>query len=173
MLSLTVVKWLNRLPYTAIIVKNSSTCGTYFENHCIRGTAGLLVALVTVVLATSSCLPLWRCLQGLESGTCTDEEDGPRGRHDPCWFPHTGFEILCDEGLVAGSPPVIVLVGCSAPRKLHTWAGTCALRGRHLSIIHWAATEHHLSEFLGSPLLGLQAVSRNSMRGVTWHSSCF
>ena len=57
--------------------------------------------------------------QGLASGTCTDEEDGPRGRQDPCWFPHTGFEILCDEGLLAGSPPVIVLIGLLCPRLPH------------------------------------------------------
>lgn len=64
MLSLTVVKWLNRLPFIAKLSSRTLwLCGTYFENHCIGGTAGLLVALVTMVLASSSFLPLWTCLR--------------------------------------------------------------------------------------------------------------
>lgn len=109
--------------------------------------------------------------QGLESGTCTDEEDGPRGRHDPCWFPHTGFEILCDEGLVAGSPPVIVLMGLLCPEASTPGLGPVPyVAGTSVSFteLHWAS-----SQWILGTIVRLTGCLRNSMRGVTWHSSCF
>ena len=125
MLSLTVVKWLKRLPFIAKL--SSRTLALWkllwkplYWRHC--RASGSPADHVSGFFKCPASLDM---SQGWEGCTCTDEEDGPGGRHDPCWVPHTGFEILCDEGLLSGSPPWLFSRGCSAPRLPHLGWDLC------------------------------------------------
>ena len=159
MLSLTVVKWLKRLPFIAKL--SSRTLALWnllwkplYWRHC--RASGSPADRVSGFFKCPASLDM---SQGWEGHTCTDEEDGPGGRHDPCWVPHTGFEILCDEGLLAGSPPVTVLTGLLCPEASAPGLGPVPLGGQHLMIVLWAALSSHLRGLL-VPLLGSQALSQ-------------